>query len=151
MKTGIVLFLSAFIIFAVVLKAGVENPEANEPEAKKPDVVQEEPKAIDNKPIFEENYEKATSHGERNVLIIFGADWCKYCRVLKGDMPKMNLDGYVICIVDVTKNKDLKNSHGVSSLPTSIVMEKGKEVARTVGYSAQQYKDWLDDNRRPAK
>lgn len=150
MKTGIVLLLSAFIIFAAVLKAGMEGPEANGPEAKKPEVVQEEPKAVDNNPIFEGDYEKAVSHGERNVLVIFGADWCKYCKILKGDMPNMNLDGYVVCVVDVTKNKELKDRHGVSSLPTSIVMDNGKEVARTTGYSAQQYKDWLNSNRRPA-
>lgn len=151
MKTGIVLLLSVFIIFAVLMKAGMENPEAGRPEAKKPDVVQEEPKAADNKPIFEDNYERAISHGDRNVLVIFGADWCKYCNILKGDMANMNLDGYVVCVVDVTKNKDLKARKGISSLPTSIVMDNGKEVARTTGYSANQYKQWLDANRRIAK
>ncbi|NBT57410.1 thioredoxin [bacterium] len=151
MKTGIVLLLSAFIILAVMLKAGTEGPEADRPDSKKPDITQEQPKVVDNSPIFENDYKKAKSHAERNVLVIFGADWCKYCKILKGDMPIMNLEGYVVCVVDITKDKEIKARNGVSSLPTSIVMDNGKEVARTVGYSPQAYKGWLDANRRLAK
>lgn len=150
MKTGIVLLLSALILFAVMLKAGTESPEANGPDTTKPDIKQEEPKP-DNKPIFENDYQKAVAHDERNVLVIFGADWCKYCKILKGDMPNMNLEGYVVCVVDVTEQRDLKKQNNISTLPTSIVMSGGKEVSRITGYSAKQYKEWLEANRRLAK
>lgn len=148
MRTGMVLLLSAFIIFALVLKTGIDRPEAKKPDVKNPEVHKEEPKIIDNRPIFEDNYEKAMSHVDRNVLVVFGADWCKYCNILKGDMPSMNLEGYVVCVVDVTTNREMKVRNGVSSLPTSIVMDNGKEVARMIGYSSHHYKDWLDANRR---
>ena len=149
-KTNIFLLLSASIIVAMMLRAGADIPEPPKPETKKPDIRQKNVEA-ENGPIFEDDYEKALSHGERNVLVIFGADWCKYCRVLKGDIPSMNLKGYVVCIVDVTKNKAISNQNKVSSLPTSIVVNNRKEVSRTVGYSAQKYGDWLDKNRRLAK
>lgn len=149
MKIGIVLFLSALILTAAMLKAGTESPEGQDID--KPEIKNQEETRPDNKPIFEEDYEKAVSHGERNVLVIFGAEWCKYCKILKNDMPIMNLDGYVICYVDVTKNKDLKVRKGISSLPTSMIIDQGREVSRKVGYLEQEYKDWLESNRRMAK
>lgn len=149
MKTGIIFILSAFVILALMLKAGTESPE--KPDAKKPEIKQEEPNVVDNSPIFENDYEKATAHSDRNVLVVFGADWCRYCNILKGDIPTMNLDGYVVCVLNVTKNKDAEVRNGISYLPTSIVMNQGKETARIVGYSAQQYKSWLETNRRLTK
>ena len=150
MKTGIILLISALILLVAMMKAGTESPDANKPDTTNPEVKQQKPEA-DNTPIFENDYEKAVSHNDRNVLIIFGADWCKYCKILKEDMPSMNLNGYVVCVVDVTKNKEAKIKSGISSLPTSVVMEGGKEVARSVGYSKEQYKEWLEANRRLAK
>lgn len=152
MRTEIFMFLSVAIIFVIFLKTTEEKQEPSRPEPARPEMKQhqEQPKK-DNSPIFEDDYQKAVANADRNVLVVFGADWCKYCKILKKDMPAMNLDGYVICVVDVTKNKALKNEKGVTSLPTSIVMNDGKEVARMVGYEFNQYEKWINSNRRLAK
>jgi thiol:disulfide interchange protein len=151
MRTGMVLILSVAIFSAIIFRFGKENRGQilnypGNPEIKR----QERPKA-DNKPIFEDDYNKAISHDERNVLVIFSADWCRYCNILKNEMPSMNLEGYVVCVVDTTNNNGIKDKNGVSALPTSIVMNNGKEASRIVGYSQKKYKEWIEANRRPSK
>lgn len=105
------------------------------------------PQARCAEPVFVESYEEAISKEDARVLVIFGAKWCKYCRILKEDLDSLDLDGYTVCVVDVDSRKDLARKHETKSLPTSLVLENKKEVSRHVGYEKEGYQAWLNSNR----
>jgi len=98
-------------------------------------------------PVFVDSYEEAI---ESNipVLIVLGTDWCGACQNLKKEMKGLNLNGYVVCIVDLDKRKDLLSKHKVQFYPTSVILKDKKEVSKKVGYSKKaDYQKWLDNNR----
>lgn len=97
-------------------------------------------------PVFENDYEKAVE-SEGKVLVIFGTNWCRYCKYLKKDMDSLNLDNYTVCVIDAEKRKDLIKKHGLNSYPTSIILEQKKESTRKSGYEKKEYQSWLDANR----
>ena len=130
-------------------------------------VTQENPKPdtdivdIDNQPIvvptLDTNFvyddlEKAkaiASTHKRKVIVIFGAEWCPYCKDLKRASKKIKqFKEYIICFLD-TDNKN-NNSNDINkyrprSLPTSILIDlKGNELSRKIGYKDKDYSKWLD-------
>lgn len=98
-------------------------------------------------PVFVETYEEAMSSEADRVLIVFGAEWCSHCKDLARDMPSMDLDGWVVCKVDAGKRRELVREHKLRSFPTSIVVRKGEELSRMVGYERKSYEAWVDSNR----
>jgi thioredoxin-related protein len=84
---------------------------------------------------------------QRKVLVIFGADWCPYCKVLKKDIVSIDTKQYIVCIIDTDKNTDLVNEYKIKGLPTSIVLNTTKqELTRKTGYKANDYNSWLKTN-----
>lgn len=85
---------------------------------------------------------------DNRVLVVFGAGWCKYCQYLKSDMKELDLSGLEVRFVDVDENPELKEKNNVGSLPTSIMFENDKEVARKTGYDKKEYSKWLKQNKK---
>lgn len=83
------------------------------------------------------------------ILLIFTADWCGYCTVLKKDMINFKeIDNYIVCVVDIEQDSlGIKNKMRVKNLPTSIIIDakNDTEISRKVGYKAADYKKWLDN------
>jgi thioredoxin 1 len=94
-----------------------------------------------------DNYEEVISSKNQNIILIFSADWCKYCNKLKGDIGNLDFGGYDHHIIDVDLNPDLKKQYSVKSLPTSILIKNNKEVSRKSGYDKKEYQKWLNINR----
>lgn len=81
---------------------------------------------------------------QKNLVIIFGAEWCVYCEQLKKSLSSINiLDNYIVCLVDIEKTPSTTKEFGVKSLPTSIIIKNNKEISRKVGYKKQEYELWL--------
>ena len=73
------------------------------------------------------------------TLIIFSADWCKYCKVAKDAMinhPKLPevIKNYTIVDVNFDVDKDIVRGYNIKSIPTFVVFENGKEKSRLQGY-----------------
>ena len=106
-------------------------------------------------PVFMTNYESAKKVSKNlgfDVLVIFSADWCKYCKTLKKDLSKdlsvSELQDLIICIVDVDSNPQLKRSYQVSSIPDSVYLSKNKVKSRRKGYNdLGNYLKWLKSNK----
>jgi thioredoxin-related protein len=96
---------------------------------------------------YVQTYEQAMEIENKKVLVIFGADWCLYCQKLKGDLDLLNLDEYVVCMVDADERADLKGKHLFKMLPTSLILLNKKETSRKSGYSKQDYMGWLKKNK----
>lgn len=98
-------------------------------------------------PVFLQNYEDIKNTDEK-IILIFSADWCKYCQYLRNDIDslKLNMNNFLVCVVNSDERRDLFSKYKIKSLPTSIVIEQNKEKSRISGYSQEKYSDWLNKN-----
>lgn len=82
---------------------------------------------------------------KQNIVLIFSADWCGFCKVLKRDLPTIEgFDNKIICILDSDKEKRLAKQFKAKSLPTSIMLNpNGQEISRISGYNKVSYEKWL--------
>ena len=81
------------------------------------------------------NFETEVINSDKKVLIDFYADWCGPCNRLSPIVDKVSADNKDVKFVriDVDKNEELMTRYNVRSIPTLVVIEKGKEINRSVG------------------
>jgi thioredoxin-related protein len=86
----------------------------------------------------------------KSILLIFGADYCRYCNQLKSDLfvsPLKELtDRYIICYVDLEKNPEMKSEYNVSMIPDSRILKNDNQISKIKGYSPKSYQDWIKSN-----
>ena len=70
---------------------------------------------------------------EDKVLIDFFANWCGPCKML-GPILEQAKGEIKVIKVDVDKFEEIAREYGVMSIPTLVLLEKGKEVKRNVGF-----------------
>jgi thioredoxin-like negative regulator of GroEL len=84
------------------------------------------------------------------VLVVFSADWCKFCSILKEDIDKgvyaKETDKYIVCFIDIDQREDLKKEYQVSSIPDSRILKHKIEKSRLIGYDKIRYRKWLENN-----
>jgi thiol-disulfide isomerase/thioredoxin len=89
--------------------------------------------------IFLKDYSQAkllSDQTDIKLVVIFTADWCKYCVILKEHIaqdPTM-LSGSIFCYVDVEKHPDIASKYGVKTIPDTRVILKDKQLKKIVGY-----------------
>lgn len=92
---------------------------------------------------------KNANINNKNLLIIFGAEWCGYCRSLKKDLHLLrNINQYESCFVDIDEksNTEIVQHFQLKSIPTSIIVnpKSNKEIKRQAGYIKDNYETWLN-------
>jgi len=77
-------------------------------------------------------------------VFYFTADWCQPCKNVKPIIKEINRDRFTIKfqIIDADIEKELVKKFEIKSLPTFIIISKGKEIKRLVG---AQNKNVLED------
>lgn len=86
------------------------------------------------------NFNEEVLKAERPVLVDFFADWCGPCRLVSptvDELAKTYEGKIVVGKVDVDANSKVASDYGVMSIPTVILFEKGKEMARQVGFGGK--------------
>lgn len=70
------------------------------------------------------------------IFVLFSADWCKYCEIMKKDISTnlSDFDSYIICYIDRDKREDLVKEYRVKNIPDYFVLKNNIEIKRKVGY-----------------
>ena len=68
----------------------------------------------------------------KNVFY-FTADWCQPCKKVKSIVEDMKKEGFQFQMIDADYEQLLVKQFKVSSIPTFILLEDGKELSRISG------------------
>ena len=68
----------------------------------------------------------------KNVFY-FTADWCQPCKKVKPIIEEMKKEGFQFQMIDADYEQLLVKQFKVSSIPTFILFEDGKELSRISG------------------
>lgn len=91
----------------------------------------------------------------REMLLIFGADWCSWCKKLETTLASSQVikatSKYIVYRVNVDKEKSVASKFNVSGLPCYCIVDANERVVKTgSGYKAEAaFLLWL--NVKPSK
>jgi thioredoxin 1 len=80
---------------------------------------------------------------KKNYVLMVSAPWCGPCKDMYPILTEMRKQGYIVYFYDIEKFEDIDAKYDVESVPTFIVFDNGKEVARNVGTVD---KEWFLNN-----
>lgn len=158
-KNIVLVLLIGCLIYHSYNKNNIDIPN-NKPNVVVPNIPDKPNKPVVPKPvvpydnsILYDDYQKAISLSkqyDRKVLLVFGADWCPYCRDIKRDAKSNKIDSfkyYIVCFIDTDKNGKLASEFRIKGLPTSVIIDSSeKELARKSGYRNSDYNEWLKNS-----
>ena len=88
----------------------------------------------------DQTFNEEVLRSEKPVLVDFFADWCGPCRMVSPIVEELagQFEGKVVVgKLDVDASPKVAADYRVMSIPTVILFEKGKEVARQVGFAGK--------------
>jgi len=108
---------------------------------------------------FVDNFADALAMSEstnKPLLVVFTADWCKYCAVLHEDVQKESggeiLKDYIVCFINIDKYPDIYKEYKVKALPDSRIIVSKTEIATNIGYKSKtHYMQWIKNVNRKIK
>ncbi|MCV3769308.1 thioredoxin [Wolbachia endosymbiont of Dipetalonema caudispina] len=86
--------------------------------------------------VDDQNFKSEVRNYKGFVLVDFWAEWCRPCKSLmpRIDQLAQDKEGKIkICKFNVDEGVDVPGEYGVQSIPTLIIFQDGKEIARKVG------------------
>lgn len=98
--------------------------------------------AISAPPIFITNPDDAFAISQEikvDVFLIFTADWCPSCQIMKNDIHN-NLDQFqntIICYIDYDEYKDMAKQYQVKTLPDYRLYRNNVEIKKKIGYKSK--------------
>lgn len=102
--------------------------------------------------IFVDSPEDAFALAEdtkKDLVIIFGADWCVYCNIMKKDInTDLNIvEDKIVCFIDFDQRKDMVKEYKVRVIPDYMLYRESIEIKRKAGYkNKEKFQEWLLNN-----
>lgn len=94
----------------------------------------------------EKDFDSQVIQAEVPVLVVFTADWCAPCKWLRpylDEVASQARSRVLIFLLDVDRSPELLQRYQVASLPTVILMKRGKEVDRSLGVEPERLRAWV--------
>lgn len=91
--------------------------------------------------VTDQNFQQEVLSNTKPVLLDFYAVWCGPCKLSEPvleELSKEYKDKVIIAKIDVDKSPKAPQDFGVMSIPTTILLKGGKEVARQVGFAGRR-------------
>jgi thioredoxin 1 len=88
----------------------------------------------------DQNFNEEVLKADGPVIVDFYADWCGPCRMVSPVIEEMAVTyagKLAVGKLDVDANLKIAGDYNVMSIPTVILFDKGKEVARQVGFGGK--------------
>lgn len=89
----------------------------------------------------DQTFDQEVLKAEKPVLVDFFADWCGPCRMVSPVIEELGAkygDKVVVGKLDVDANLRVAADYRVMSIPTVILFQGGKEIARQVGFAGKE-------------
>ena len=85
--------------------------------------------------IQKENFQQEVLNAENKVLLDFWAPWCGPCRMVSPIIEEIAQERADIKVgkVNIDEQPELAKEFGIMSIPTLVVLDKGKIVNHAVG------------------
>jgi thioredoxin 1 len=100
-------------------------------------------------PVYVDNLINALAESQssgKDILVIFTADWCGVCKVMKNDLvnnPSV-IKNKIVCYIDYDKNKDLIKEYRVNIIPDYLIIRNSIEIKRKIKYTnLEAFKIWI--------
>ena len=87
-----------------------------------------------------DNFEKEVLKSEKKVLVDFNAEWCGPCKMLKPIVDEIaeSNDNIKVVSVNIEDEDELAEEYNIFSIPCLVVIDKGKEIKRSVGLISKE-------------
>lgn len=79
-------------------------------------------------------------NNEKKTLILFSADWCGPCKVLKPTLEKVEeslSESYNFIKVDISDVEETTKKFNIRNIPTCVLTKEGKEIGRFSGVKTE--------------
>ncbi|NUY39836.1 thioredoxin [Wolbachia endosymbiont of Litomosoides brasiliensis] len=97
--------------------------------------------------VNDQNFKSEVTDYKGFVLVDFWAEWCRPCKSLMPrveQLAKDKEDKIKVCKFNIDEGTEVPGKCGIQSIPTLIIFQDGKEVARKVG-TINDLSSWVDD------
>src|SRR5438309_7447455 len=102
--------------------------------------------------VTDANFQAEVLESELPVLVDFWAPWCGPCRIVSPIVEEIAQErpGRLKLVkINTDTAPDVSQRFGIRGIPTLVLLDHGKEVARIVGaHPAPTLKEWVDGELR---
>jgi thioredoxin 1 len=89
-------------------------------------------------------------NNDKATLILFSADWCGPCKMLKPTLEKIEesfSESYNFVKVDISEVEETTKRFNIKNIPTCVITKAGKEIGRFSGVKTEiQIKNFLEES-----